>query len=203
MDQVDTLTNLKDKFQEDVDKCGTEPTLKLEKAINVSEREARKLFDDVLARRERAEKTRNALNVLARFKFLFCLPCAIDKNIKKGDYDIIINDYMRVRNLFNKTEVPVFKVALAEIEKKIAGLQKMLHEKLQKMPINIEEQKRYIRYLVNLEAPYEPAWDAIKSHSEYINLRIKQCYNEHRNAELALAEEQRKSILIFFFRLQL
>lgn len=72
-----------------------------------SEHEARKLFDDVLARRDRAEKTRNALNVLARFKFLFCLPCVIDKNIKKGDYDIIINDYMRVRNLFVKSEISV------------------------------------------------------------------------------------------------
>lgn len=74
-----------------------------------SEREARKLYDDVLARRDRAEKTRNALNVLTRFRFLFCLPCAIDRNIKKKDYDIVINDYIRVRNLFNKTEVPVGK----------------------------------------------------------------------------------------------
>lgn len=75
--------------------------------VTESEREARKLYDDVLARRGRAEKTRNALNVLTRFKFLFCLPCSIDRNIKKGDYDIIINDYMRVKNLFLKRDIPV------------------------------------------------------------------------------------------------
>lgn len=70
----------------------------------------------------------------------------------------------------------------------------MLHEKLTKMPINIEEQKRLIRYLVNLEAPFEPAWDAIKSHSDYINLRIKQCYDEHKATEAALiAEENAKA----------
>lgn len=68
----------------------------------------------------------------------------------------------------------------------------MLHEKLTKMPINIEEQKRLIRYLVNLEAPFEPAWDAIKSHSDYINLRIKQCYDEHKATEAALTEESNK-----------
>lgn len=61
----------------------------------------------MLARRDRAEKTRNALNVLARFKFLFCLPCVIDRNIKKGEYDIVINDYIRVKNLFHKTDVSV------------------------------------------------------------------------------------------------
>lgn len=69
--------------------------------------EANKLFEDVLARRDRADATRSALNVLTRFRFLFCLPCAIDRNIKRGDYDIIINDYSRVKNLFKKTEVPV------------------------------------------------------------------------------------------------
>lgn len=68
----------------------------------------------------------------------------------------------------------------------------MLHEKLTKMPINIEEQKRLIRHLVNLEAPFEPAWDAIRSHSDYINLRIKQCYDEHKATEAALVEETNK-----------
>lgn len=33
MDQVDTLVNLKEKFQNDVQKYGCEPTLTLEKAI--------------------------------------------------------------------------------------------------------------------------------------------------------------------------
>lgn len=67
-----------------------------------------------------------------------------------------------------------------------------MHQKLQQMPINIDEQKRLIRYLVNLEAPFEPAWDAISCHSEYINVRLKQCYSEHKDAETAKAEEIRK-----------
>ncbi|KAK5639326.1 hypothetical protein RI129_011818 [Pyrocoelia pectoralis] len=189
MDQADTIATLMDKCEKDAGIYGSESTRKLEKSIKESEREARKLFDDVLTRRDRAEKTRNALNVLARFRFLFCLPCVIDRNIRKGEYDIVINDYTRVKNLFNKSEVPVFKTALSEIEKRVVGLQKMLHDKLQKMPIPIEEQKRLIRYLVNLDAPYEPAWDAIRSYSNYINLRFKQCYEEHKAGENAVAEE--------------
>lgn len=183
MDQVDTLVNLKERYENDLSKYGSEPTLRLEKAIKESEREARKLFDDVLARKDRAEKTRNALNVLQRFKFLFCLPCVIDRNIKKGEYDIVINDYIRVKNLFHKTDIPIFKEALNEVEKRIIDLQKKLHADLQTMPITVEQQKRLIRYLVNLDSPYDPAWDAIKSRSEYINKKFKLIHNYHKSQD--------------------
>lgn len=191
MDQVDTLVNLKEKFEKDLPKYGTEPTVKLEKAIKESEREARKLFDDVLARKDRAEKTRNALNVLSRFKFLFCLPCVIDRNIKKGEYDIVINDYIRVKNLFQKTDVPIFKEALSEIDKSIIELQKKLHEDLQTMPISVEQQKRLIRHLTNLEAPYDAAWNAIRSRSDYINQKFKIIYNFYKSADKTESEKKK------------
>lgn len=189
IDQVDTLKSLRDRFEEDKIKDGSEPTLKLEKAIKEAIHEANKLFDDVLMRKDRADATRSALNVLMRFKFLFCLPCAIDRNIKKGDYEIVINDYARVKNLFKKTDIRVFNKALGEIEKRISGLKNMLHEKLRQMPVSVEEQKRIIRYLVNLETEGDPAWDAILSHFKYISQRLKKCYEEHKAADGNLAEE--------------
>lgn len=69
--------------------------------------EANKLFEGVLKRREKADATRNALGVLQRFRFLFTLPVAIERNIKRGEYDAVINDYARARNLFGKTDVVV------------------------------------------------------------------------------------------------
>lgn len=39
------------------------------------------LFQEVLGRKDRADSTRNALNVLQRFKFLFNLPLNIERNI--------------------------------------------------------------------------------------------------------------------------
>lgn len=69
--------------------------------------EAKKLFDDVLARRERADATRNALGVMQRNKFLFNLPVSIERNIRKAEYDVVINDYSRAKNLFSKTDVAV------------------------------------------------------------------------------------------------
>lgn len=41
------------------------------------------LFQEVLGRKDKADSTRNALNVLQRFKFLFNLPLNIEKNIQK------------------------------------------------------------------------------------------------------------------------
>ncbi|CAH1118597.1 unnamed protein product [Phaedon cochleariae] len=183
MDQIDTLSNLREKYEKDLSEFGSEPTLKLEKTIKESEREARKLFDDVLARKDRAEKTRNALSVLSRFKFLFCLPCVIERHIKKAEYDIVINDYIRVKNLFHKTDVPIFREALKEIDKRIVNLQKKLHADLQTMPITVDQQKRLIRYLVNLEAPYDSAWDAIKSRSEYIHTKFRLIYDYYKSME--------------------
>ncbi|VEN39556.1 unnamed protein product [Callosobruchus maculatus] len=199
MDQVDTLVNIWEKYDSDLPKLGNEPTLKLEKAIKESEREARKLFDEVLSRKDRAEKTRNALNVLQRFKFLFCLPCVIERNIRKGEYDIVINDYMRVKNLFHKTDVPIFKDALNEIEKRIEELQKKLHHDLQTMPITVEQQKRLIRYLINLDSPYDAAWDAIKSRSDYINKKFKTIYKYHKSTEKVEMDKKKSSASKFAF----
>lgn len=68
---------------------------------------ANKLFEDVLSRRETADATRHALAVMTRYKFLFFLPVNIEHNIKHGDFDLIMSDYARARNLFGKFETPV------------------------------------------------------------------------------------------------
>lgn len=73
-------------------------------------------------------------------------------------------------------------MALNEIERCIGGIKKQLHMKLVKMPINLDEQKRLIRYLINLDSNHQPAWDAINGHSEYLHSRMKQCYDEHKAA---------------------
>lgn len=65
------------------------------------------LFSEILARKESAEQTREALTLLTRHKFLFQLPAAIDKNIQRKEYDLVVNDYTRVKNLFGNTDVKV------------------------------------------------------------------------------------------------
>lgn len=161
MEQLETLTSLKEQFETDVKTYGTNPMEKLEIAIKQSMTEANNLFDEVLTKRDRADATRNALSVMQRYKFLFCMPVNIERNIKNGNYDLVINDYARVKNLFKNTEIDVFKKVLREIEYRIETLKEELRKKLDEVPFTLEEQKKIIRHLINLEAEGDPAWDAI------------------------------------------
>ena len=42
-------------------------------------------------------------------QFLFHLPLSIERNIQKGDYGVVINDYEKAKSLFSDTDVNVFK----------------------------------------------------------------------------------------------
>ncbi|KAK7073978.1 Exocyst complex component 2, partial [Halocaridina rubra] len=106
IEQLDTLLELKCKFESDIQEYGRNSTHVLEKAIIECKEEADKLFEDVLHRKDRADGTRNALNVLHRFRFLLYLPVNIERHIQRGDYDVVINDYARAKSLFGDTQVP-------------------------------------------------------------------------------------------------
>uniref|UniRef100_A0AAQ6ALS9 Exocyst complex component 2 n=1 Tax=Amphiprion ocellaris TaxID=80972 RepID=A0AAQ6ALS9_AMPOC len=136
------------------------------------------LFQEVLGRKDKADSTRNALNVLQRFKFLFNLPLNIERNIQKGDYDVVINDYEKAKSLFGNTEVPVFKKVYAEVETRIGALRSLLLEKLLQTPSTLHDQKRYIRYLSDLHAPGDPAWQCIYAQHKWILQLMQNCRDE-------------------------
>ena len=92
MDQMDTLKGVKKRYEIDSQQVGKNPTARVEKAISQAKQEADRMFQDVLGRKDRADSTRNALNVLNRFRFLFNLPANIKANLAKGDYDRIIDE---------------------------------------------------------------------------------------------------------------
>ncbi|OXB60555.1 hypothetical protein ASZ78_006139 [Callipepla squamata] len=106
----DALSAIHQKLEADgTEKVEGSMTQKLENVLNRASNTADALFQEVLGRKDKADSTRNALNVLQRFKFLFNLPLNIERNIQKGDYDVVINDYEKAKSLFGKTEVQVFK----------------------------------------------------------------------------------------------
>uniref|UniRef100_A0A8C7I8C2 Exocyst complex component 2 n=1 Tax=Oncorhynchus kisutch TaxID=8019 RepID=A0A8C7I8C2_ONCKI len=139
------------------------------------------LFQEVLGRKDKADSTRNALNVLQRFKFLFNLPLNIERNTHKGDYDVVINDYEKAKSLFGNTEVPVFKKVYAEVETRIGALRSLLLDKLLETPSTLHDQKRYIRYLSDLHAPGDPAWQCIYAQHKWILGLMQNCKEEFIN----------------------
>ncbi|XP_037325485.1 exocyst complex component 2 isoform X2 [Pungitius pungitius] len=160
-------------------------TQRLENILNRASDTADTLFQEVLGRKDKADSTRNALNVLQRFKFLFNLPLNIERNIQKGDYDVVINDYEKAKSLFGNTEVPVFKKVYAEVEMRIGALRSLLLEKLLQTPSTLHDQKRYIRYLSDLHAPGDPAWQCIYAQHKWILQLMQNCRDEFISGQRA------------------
>lgn len=195
MEQLDTLVVLKERFQQDVRSLGLDQVRDLTKSIQKSIEISNELFTDVLLRREQADSARIALGALNRHKFLFCLPNAIEKCAQKGEFDIVCNDYSRVRNLFGKTDVAIFKQVLTEVDQRVADVKKMLHAKIQEMPQGVEQQKKLVKALINLENQQinagvidkymieDPAWDAIDSRGKYLLNVFKQTYETYSAKE--------------------
>ncbi|XP_075069089.1 exocyst complex component 2 [Mixophyes fleayi] len=172
----DALAAIHQKLEADgTEKVEGSMTQKLEKVLKSASTTADALFQEVLGRKDKADSTRNALNVLQRFKFLFNLPLNIEKNIQKGDYDVVINDYEKAKSLFGKTEVEVFKKVYAEVETRIEALRELLLNKLLETPSTLHDQKRYIRYLSELHAPGDPAWQCIGAQQKWIVQLMHSC----------------------------
>ncbi|KAB7496858.1 Exocyst complex component 2 [Armadillidium nasatum] len=185
LEQVDTLYDLKCVFESDIQEYGRQSTEVLQKAIYKCKEEADKLFEDVLHRKDRADGTRNAINVLKRFRFLFYLPVNTERNIQKGDYDVVINDYARAKSLFGDTQIQLFKKFYSEVEKKIEDLRNILSEQLIKMPTTLEYQKKIIRNLYHLETPGDPAWQCLGAQHAYILHLLMESRDSHLSRELA------------------
>ncbi|KAM9530347.1 exocyst complex component 2-like isoform 4-T11 [Salvelinus alpinus] len=158
-------------------------TQRLENVLNRASDTADTLFQEVLGRKDKADSTRNALNVLQRFKFLFNLPLNIERNIQKGDYDVVINDYEKAKSLFSNTEVSVFKKVYAEVETRIGALRSLLLDKLLETPSTLHDQKRYIRYLSDLHASGDPAWQCISAQHKWILGLMQNCKEEFINCQ--------------------
>ncbi|KAG5674156.1 hypothetical protein PVAND_004140 [Polypedilum vanderplanki] len=195
IDQLDTMMNLKKKMDNDGDVDIAKRVHNLQDTISKSIDSSHALFDDVLKRREKADNSRAALSVLNRYKFLFCLPTNIEKNASKNEFDIIVNDYARAKNLYGKSEIPLIQKVLAEADEIILEVRKELHKKIQEMPQGVEQQKRFVKSLINLEIQQigtkqaemlkitDPAWDAIASRAKYIEATFKRTYEEFQEKE--------------------
>ena len=132
------------------------------------------LFKDIIARKDEADSKRNVLNILQRFRFLFSLPKSIERNIKQGDYEILISDYNRAKALFQNTEVKSFQQALSEVEQKVSVFMEQLKMKLFQYPLALEEQKKMIRYLNDLDYVGNAGWECIEKQCAW----IKQNFDE-------------------------
>ncbi|XP_013098613.2 exocyst complex component 2 [Stomoxys calcitrans] len=201
IDQLDTLMNIRDKLQEDNKLYGSEPLNVLEQEIENSISKSENIFTDVLVRKEKADSTRAVLLALSRHKFLFCLPNSVEKKAAAGEYDIVVNDYARAKSRFGKTEIPIFRTVMEEVDQRILQIRKQLHEKVIKMPQSVEQQRKLIKALISLEVQQsgsslneksrnvDPAWDAIDARAKYLEQTFKQTFELYASKDAPGAEK--------------
>lgn len=195
IDQLDTMMNLKKKMDSEKDVDLRMRVHNLQDTITKSIDSSHSLFDDVLQRREKADKSRAALSVLNRYKFLFCLPKNIERNSARNEFEMIVNDYTRAKNLYGKSDIPLIQKVLAEVDEIILEVRKELHKKIQEMPQGVDQQKKFVKSLISLEVHQigtkqadrlkitDPAWDAIASRAKYIDETFKRTYEEFQEKE--------------------
>ncbi|XP_014664273.1 PREDICTED: exocyst complex component 2-like isoform X2 [Priapulus caudatus] len=195
---INTLTSLQGMIMSDQRASEGHLTDQAEVILSEALGMANDLFQDVLKRRDRADTIRNALNVLLRFKFLFSLPGSIEKNIQRGDIEIVINDWSRAKSLFSDTRVKIFTNVYDDVEQRIQALQQKLTNKLSQIPAPLEEQKRLIMYLNGLETAGNPAWLCISNHHDWITSTMVSCQVDHIKAENQGSEDQPEIIKTVF-----
>lgn len=192
---LDAMKSVNQALKIDRKEHGTDLTFKIEDSLKKAESEAHQIFDSVLSKKELADSTRNALNVLQRYRFLFNLPSSIERNASKGDYDVVINDYSRAKALFEKNEVGIFKRVYGEVENRVHKLEKTLQDKLDQCCVrqqnrNIDELKKLIRHLVQLGVNYNPAWESILKIKQELMDNLYKC----RDVYLEAAKKQTDQI---------
>nr|XP_002127048.1 exocyst complex component 2 [Ciona intestinalis] len=176
----ETLSGIHHKMQRDEGgRKNGNLTDKLESTLNEASENANKLFDTVLSCKDRADSIRNTLNVLQRFKFLFNLPLNIEKNIQRGDYGVVINDYEKAKSLFSETDVDVFKKVFAEVEKRIEKFREQLKQEVQELPSPLHRQKKLIRYLLGLGESGDPGWECLVHQHGWIQESMIKCKDRH------------------------
>lgn len=190
---LDVLYELQKAMEKDKQEMGSDLTEKLSEAVTRSKNEAENIFESILARKDRADSTRNALSILQKFRFLFNLPVAIEKNIHKGDYDIVINDYNRAKSLFQNTEVAVFRRVFNDVEQRVQCFRNFLMDSLKQLPMPVDDQKRLIRYLISLGSPGSPAWDAVQHYYGWLYDSVRACKEKHLTI---LAEEDSSELSV-------
>ena len=124
IEQLDTLKNMKKSYEYENRQQAKQGliTTKVESSMSLAKQEADQMFCDVLGRKDRADATRNAINVMNRFKFFFFLPSNFESNLAKGDFDRIIDEYERAITLYGNSDSEIFKKYLVEIEKGLSAL---------------------------------------------------------------------------------
>lgn len=191
LEQLEALTRLHQLLISD--RGDTDPMVTMQRALETGKLEADKLFAEVVRRKTRADRTRNTLALLQRYRLLFYFPVAIKRNAQRNDFDQIINDYSKVRGLYGESRVPMIQRVLRVIDDRVAELRDTLSTRLLDISDSYDEQLRLVRCLVSLGAPATVGWQCVVSECNSIECILRACREQYRSSASSATSRQQKS----------
>merc|ERR1712227_350280 len=172
----------------------------LEQLLVKAEKDSAAVFNDVLTHKEKADKIRNSLAVLQRFKLLFHLPGRVHRCRESGDsesFSQVVSDVEKVRSLFKSTNVKVFKTVMNELETAVLELQRSLHNQLFDGK-NMSQQHQIVRQLIELGASGDPTWDALKTSFQTMRKRNIEFLNQAKEKWSSESIAERRDVVTNF-----
>ena len=81
---------------------------------------------------------------------------------------MVVSDYERTKSLFTGGEVQVFQKVLLEVTRLVADFRRELRGRLNELPSSLEEQKRMVKFLIQLDYSGDPGWEALEHMFKWI-----------------------------------
>jgi hypothetical protein len=115
------------------------------------------LYRPLLVAKRDTDRIRSGLNVTRRFRFLFEIPASIKRNIQENDYEKVIKDYRKAKQLISKSEREVYRRVWEEVLALIAGLRGQLISTMSSEASRPwQDHLAAIKCLVQLDCPKNP-----------------------------------------------
>ena len=99
-----------------------------------------------------------------------------------GDFDRVIDEYERAKSLYGETDNEIFLRYLEEVEAGVDVLRVELSKKLREDKSSLDQRKRIITNLVQLNSEQDPAWECIQISYD----RLLKMLDQNRDEHLAL-----------------
>lgn len=75
---------------------------------------------------------------------------------------MVVSDYGRTKSLLTDGEVQVFQKVLSKVRLLVADFRRELRSRLNELPSCLEDQRRMIKFLIQLDYEGDPGWEALE-----------------------------------------
>jgi len=137
----------------------------LKGSVNEANKEATQLVKPILQKKQKEMKLKQAVEFVEKNKFFFNLPKALKNYIAENDYDNLIHDYKRGKNMKEDNNKEIINRIWEDVELIIDGYKKNLWQSLAK-DHNDEAFLRCIKRLLELDVIDNPV-------VEWIDMKVK------------------------------